>query len=136
MSINNVVLVGNLTRTPEVKFIGDSTPVCNFGVACNERYTDRDGEVVDKPMFIDCVAWNRTGEIIGEHFVKGQQIAITGKLQLDQWEDDDGNNRSRHKVNVFSFAFTGTKADNEKLRENRGDGDGDGDEENEDDIPF
>ena len=136
MSLNNVVLVGNLTRDPEVRFIGDETPVCNFAIACNERYTNRDGEVVDNPMFIDCVAWRRTGEIINEHFVKGQQIAITGKLQLDQWEDEDGNNRSRHKVNVFSFAFTGSKADNDKLRENRGQDGGDNGEENEDDIPF
>ena len=136
MSINNVVLVGNLTRTPEVRFINDSTPVCNFGIACNERYTDRDGETVDKPMFIDCVAWNRTGEVIGEYFVKGQQIGITGKLQLDQWEDEDGNNRSRHKINVFGWTFCGTKAENEKLREDRGSSDNGGDEENEDDIPF
>ena len=135
MSINQVVLLGNLTKDPEIRFVGDETPVCNFGIACNERYTNRDGEVVDNPLFIDCVAWRRTGEIINEHFVKGQQIAITGKLQFDQWEDEDGNNRSRHKVNVFSFAFTGSKADNDKLRENR-DRDGGGDEENEDDIPF
>ena len=134
MSFNQVTLLGNLTKDPEVKFINDSTAVCNFAVACNERYTDRDGEQQERPMFVDCVAWNKTGEIIGEYFVKGQQILVNGKLQFDQWEDDEGNNRSRHKVNVFSFAFTGTKADNEKLRDGRGDGDGD--EENEDDIPF
>ena len=134
MSLNQVVLLGNIVRDPEVKFIGDSTPVCNFTVACNERYTDRDGEQQERAMFIDCVAWNRTGEIIGEHFVKGQQIAVTGKLQLDQWEDEERGKQSRHKVNVFSFAFTGSKADNDKLRENRA-ADGD-DEENEDDIPF
>ena len=135
MSFNQITLLGNLTRDPETKFLESGTAVCNFAVACNERYTDRDGETQERAMFVDCVAWSRTGEIIGEHFVKGQQILVNGKLQFDQWEDEDGNNRSRHKVNVFSFAFTGTKADNEKLRDNRGD-DGDGDEENEDDIPF
>ena len=133
MSFNQVTLLGNLTRDPEIRTPFDNdTIVCNFAVACNERYTDRDGELQEKPMFIDCVAWNRTGEIIGEHFVKGQQILVNGKLQFDQWEDDEGNNRSKHKVNVFSFAFTGTKADNDKLRENRSDDDEDEDE----DIPF
>ena len=135
MSYNQVTLLGNLTRDPEMNFIGQNeTPVCNFAVACNERYTDRDGEQQERAMFVDCVAWNKTGEIIGEHFVRGQQILVSGKLQFDQWEDDEGNKRSKHKVNVFSFAFTGTKADNEKLRNERSDDDDD--EENEDDIPF
>ena len=133
MSFNSVTLLGNLTRDPEVKFLGDSgTAVCDFSVACNERYTNRDGEVVDKPMFMDCVAWNKTGEIIGEHFVKGQQILVNGKLQLDQWEDEERGKQSRHKVNVFSFAFTGSKADNDKLKEEVGEEE-DG---SEDDIPF
>lgn len=136
MSLNQVVLLGNLTRDPEVKFVGDGTPVCNFGIACNERYTNRDGEEIDRPMFIDCEAWNRTGEVIGEYFVKGQQIGVTGKLQLDRWEDDEGNPRSKHKVNVFNFSFTGTKADNDKLREERAEQGDDYDGDDEEDIPF
>ena len=89
MSFNQVTLLGNLTRDPETKFINDSASVCNFAIACNERYTDRDGEQQERAMFVDCVAWNKTGEIIGEHFVKGQQILVNGKLQCDQWEDED-----------------------------------------------
>ena len=136
--MNNVVLLGNLTRDPEVKFITDDTSVCNFGIAVNERYTNKDGDLVEKPMFIDCVAWQRKGEVIAEYFVKGQQIAVQGKLQLDQWENDEGESRSKHKINVFDFSFTGTKADNEKLRTER-DNDGGGDseyDEDEENIPF
>ena len=133
MSFNQVVMVGNIVRDPEVKFLGDSgKAVCNFTVACNERYTDRDGEPVERAMFMDCVAWEKTGEFVGEYFVKGQQILVSGKLQLDQWEDDEGNKRSKHKVNVFTVSFVGTKAENEKLREDRDDDEVDDDE----DIPF
>ena len=134
MSFSQAVLMGNLVRNPEVKFLGDSgKAVCNFTVACNDRYTDRDGETVERAMFMDCVAWEKKGEFVGEYFVKGQQILVSGNLQLDQWEDDEGNKRSKHKVNVFTVSFVGTKADNEKLREQA---ENDDDGENEDDIPF
>ena len=135
MSMNSCVFLGNLTRTPEVRFIGDSeVAVCNFGIAVNERYTKRDGEEVEKTLFLDCEAWNKMGEVIAEYFVRGQQILVQGKLQLDSWENDEGEKRSKHKLNVQSFNFTGTKAENDKLREERDDEDFD--EENEADIPF
>ena len=81
---------------------------------------------------MDCVCWGKRGEFVGEYFVKGQQILVSGKLQLDTWEDDEGNKRSKHKVNVFDVSFVGTKAENEKLKEDRDDEE-DG---SEDDIPF
>lgn len=133
MAFSHTVLMGNLVRNPEVKFLGDDgTAVCNFTVACNERYTDRQGEPVERAMFMDCVCWGKRGEFVGEYFVKGQQILVSGKLQLDTWEDDEGNKRSKHKVNVFDVSFVGTKAENEKLKEDRDDEE-DG---SEDDIPF
>ena len=134
--MNSCVFLGNLTRDPEVRFVGDSElAVCNFGIAVNERYTKKDGEEVDKTLFLDCESWGRQGEVIAEFFVKGQQIALEGKLQLDQWETDEGERRSKHKLNVARFHFTGTKSENEKLRSERDD-DEDFDDENEADIPF
>ena len=136
MSYSKVILHGNLVRDPEVKFLESGTNVCNFTVACNERYTDRDGEQVERTAFVDCVAWARKAEFIGEYFVKGQKILVDGKLQQDEWNDKEtGEPRSKLKVHVFEVDFSGNKAENEKLRNERGDND-DVDEENEEDIPF
>ena len=134
MSFSTATVLGNMTRDPEVREVGE-TMVCNFTVATNKRFTDRNGELQEKPAFIDCSAWGRTAEVIGDHFVKGQQILVSGEIEQDHWENDDGEKRSKLKVRVFSFSFTGTKAENEKLREERDEEDDefDGDEA---DIPF
>ena len=134
-----VQVLGNLTRDPEMRFFENSdSSVCNFGVAVNDRYTNRDGDVVERPCFIDCEAWGRQGEVIAEYFVKGQQIYIIGEMKQDQWETDDGEKRSKHKVRVTRFSFTGTKAENEKLREDRDNEDDDSEfgENGDEDIPF
>ena len=137
--MNKTILHGNLTRDPEVKFLDDDKSVCNFAVAVNERYTDRNGELVEKPMFIDCECWGRRGEVIAEYFVKGQKILVEGKLQFDQWETDEGERRSKHKVRVDDFDFSGTKAENDKLRAEQGESGGGGNseyDEDEENIPF
>lgn len=101
MNFNRVILAGNLTRDPETRSVGEHT-VTGFGLAINEK---RGGK--ESTVFIDCEAWNRTGDTIAEYFTKGKPILIEGKLRLDEWQDRDGGKRSKIKVSVDSFTFVG-----------------------------
>lgn len=103
--MNNVSLVGNLTRDPDLRHTSSNKSVCQFGLAVNERYKDASGQWVDKPMFIDCEAWGTTGENIARYMSKGRKVGITGSLVLDQWEDKQGGKRSKHKVRVATCNF-------------------------------
>lgn len=107
--MNKVILMGNLTRDPELRVIPNSQhSVCNFGVAMNERWTDAaTGEQKENVTFVDVEAWNRQGEIIAEHFTKGKAILVEGSLKFEQWKADDGTNRNRLKVRLQRFEFVG-----------------------------
>ena len=105
---NRVQLIGNLTRDPELKFLPSGTPVANFGLATNERFTDKEsGEVREKACFVDCEAWQRTAEIVEEYLSKGSPVFIEGKLQFDQWENEEGQKRNKLKVRVLSMQMLG-----------------------------
>ena len=119
-SFNKVILMGNLTRDPEAKFLPSGTTVVNFSIAMNERYTDKDGNPQEKATFVECEAWNRNAEIIDEYFARGMPIHLEGRLQLDQWENDEGEKRSKLKVRVDRFTFVGKKEENDRLREEAG----------------
>ena len=109
-SYNKVILMGNLTRDPEVKFLPSGTAVANFGLAMNERYTDRQtGEQKENPCFVDIEAWDRQAEIVGEYFKKGSPILIEGALKYDSWEAEDGTKRNRLKVRLIRFQFVGRR---------------------------
>lgn len=113
-SYNKVILMGNLTRDPEVKFLPSGTAIANFGLAMNESYTDQQtGERKDVPCFVDVEAWGRQAEIVGEYFSKGRPILIEGSLRYDSWEADDGTKRNRLKVRLQRFQFVGRREDNE-----------------------
>lgn len=106
-SFNKVILMGNLTRDPELRFTGQNTAVCNIGVAVNERWKNKQTDQwEDRVNFIDCEAWGRTAENINDFFTKGKSILIEGKLRLDQWEQD-GQKRSKLKMVVDRFEFVG-----------------------------
>lgn len=114
-SYNRVILMGNLTRDPEVKFLPSGTSVANFGLAMNERYTDREtGEQKDNPCFVDVEAWGRQAEVIGEHFTKGRPILVEGSLKYDSWEAEDGTKRNRLKVRLQRFQFVGSRRDEDE----------------------
>lgn len=101
--MNTVQLLGRLTKDPEaetVKIGKEKKSVCNFTIAVDRGF----GEDA-KTDFIECVAWEKRAEILDEYFKKGQRIAVTGSLQVDQWKDDEGNNRSRTRVLVSSIDF-------------------------------
>lgn len=109
-SYNKVILMGNLTRDPEMRMLPSNTAVTAIGLAVNERYKGSNGEWVDRANFIDCEAFGRTAEIINQYFQKGRPILIEGKLRLDQWEDrQSGQKRSKLKVVVDRFEFVGSR---------------------------
>lgn len=110
-SYNKVILIGHLTRDPEIKFMPDSTPLCKFGLALNEKFKTADGTLQETVHFVDCEAWNKTAEVIGEHFKKGKPILVEGSLKYDSWETEAGEKRSKLKVRVFRFEFIGSKQD-------------------------
>ena len=105
MNYNFVALGGNLTRDPTLSYLPSQTSVCEFGIAVNKKWTGKDGEQKSKVLFIDCIAFAKTGETINQYLKKGDPLFVQGEIQLDQWKDKDGNNRSKHKVVVSSFQF-------------------------------
>jgi single-strand DNA-binding protein len=107
-SYNKVILMGNLTRDPQMKYLPSQTAVVEFGLACNRKYKTQSGEQKEEVTFVDCTAFGRTGEVINQYFTKGKPIFIEGRLKYDQWEDKQGGGK-RHKLTVVieSFEFVG-----------------------------
>jgi single-strand DNA-binding protein len=97
-SLNKVMLIGNLTRDPELRYIPNGTPVADFGMAINREYTDREGEKHSETCFVDIVAWQKQAEICYQYLTKGSLVFVEGRLQLDTWETAQGEKRSRHRV--------------------------------------
>ncbi|MDG2409663.1 MAG: single-stranded DNA-binding protein [Pirellulales bacterium] len=88
-SYNRVVLVGNLTRDPELRYISSGTAVTELGLAVNDRKKSSSGEWVEDTQFIDVTLWGRTAEVASEYLGKGSSLLIEGRLKLDRWEKDD-----------------------------------------------
>lgn len=104
-NLNRVMLMGNLTRDPELRYTPNNTAVANIGLAVNRRWRNQQGEQQEETTYVDCEAWSRQAEVMNEYMRKGKPIYIEGRLRLDQWQDKDGNNRSRLKVVVENFQF-------------------------------
>src|SRR5256885_6545929 len=98
-SFNKVILLGNLTRDPEVRYTPKGSAVCDLGVAVNRVYTTDTGEKREEVTYVDVVLWSRLAEIAGEYLKKGRPIFIEGRLQLDTWDDkQSGQKRSKLRV--------------------------------------
>ena len=105
---NKILLMGNLTRDPELKYLPSNTPVVEFGLAVNRKFKRADGSPGEEVLFVDCNAFARTAEVINQYFHKGDPIFIEGRLQLDTWQDKQtGDKRSKHRVNIENFQFVG-----------------------------
>ena len=112
MSFNKTILMGNLTRDPEIRSLPSGATVTNFGLAVNETWTDKaSGEKREEVCFVDVDAWGRQGEVVLEYFSKGKPILIEGKLKFRQWEAEDGGKRSKHSITLDRFSFVGSKND-------------------------
>lgn len=110
---NKVVLMGNLTRDPELRFLPNNTAVCDIGLAVNERVKNKQtGEYEEKPVFVDCTAFGKTAENVSKFFNKGRPIFIEGKLRFEQWEDrQTGQKRSKLKVVIDMWQFVDSDPD-------------------------
>ena len=110
-SFNKVILVGNLTRDPEVRFIPSGTAVCDISLAVNSQWTDkRSNERKEEVTFVDVTLWGRTAEIAGEYLGKGRSVLIEGRLHQDSWEDKEtGQKRSKMKVIAESMHMLGSR---------------------------
>lgn len=106
-SYNRIIMIGHLTRDPQLSYTPSQTAVCNFGVASNRTWNDQSGHKREEVCFVDCAAFGKTAENINRFFKKGKPILIEGRLALNQWEDQQGNKRSKHKIVVESFHFIG-----------------------------
>ncbi len=111
-SYNKVILMGNLTRDPELQYLPSGTAVARVGLAVSHVYNDRQsGERKEDVCFVDLDAFGRTAEVINEYFQKGRPILVEGRLRLQSWETDDGQRRSKHSVMVDRFEFVGGRQD-------------------------
>lgn len=105
-NLNKVLLMGNMTRDPELRYTPNGAPVCEFGMAVNRRYSTRDGEQRDETLFVDVTMWGKRGVAISEYFTKGKPIFVEGRLKYDSWETADGR-RSKVSVVAENFEFVG-----------------------------
>ncbi len=97
-SYNRVILMGNLTRDPELRYIASGTAVTDVGLAVNDRRKNANGEWVEETQFIDVTLWGRTAEVASEYLSKGRPVLIEGRLKYDTWETREGEKRSKLRV--------------------------------------
>ena len=107
-SFNKVILLGNLTRDPELRSTNSGVPVCRIGIATSRVIRGSDGENRDEVVFVDVDTYGKQAEVIGRYFTKGRPIFIEGRLRLDQWESSTGEKRSKLCVILESFQFVGS----------------------------
>src|SRR5688572_24900871 len=109
-SFNKVILMGNLTRDPQMRYLPSQTAVVEFGVACNRKFRTQSGEDKEEVTFVDCTSFGKQAEVINQYFTKGKPIFIEGRLKFDQWEDKQGGGkRSKLTVVIENFQFVGSR---------------------------
>lgn len=101
--LNKAILMGRLTKDPELRSTQSGTPVCSFTLAVNRRGKD------DGTDFLDIVAWNKTAEFVSKYFTKGQQVAVAGRIQSRTWEDSNGNKRKSVEIVAEEVHFAESK---------------------------
>ena len=113
--LNHITIMGRLTRDPELRYTQNQTPVASFSVAVDRDYGSREnGE--KQTDFIDCVAWRSTAEFVSKYFHKGSMAVVSGRLQLRDWNDRDGNKRRSAEVVADNIYFGESRRDSENYR--------------------
>src|SRR5438876_6592854 len=108
-NINRVVLTGNLTRDPELRNTNSGTSVCSLRIASNSRRKDASGNWVEKPNYFDVTVWGAQGENCAQYLSKGRPVAIDGRLNWREWEDQQGNKRQSVDIIADSVQFLGSR---------------------------
>lgn len=111
-SYNRVIIMGNLTRDPELRHTPSGAAVCDLRVAVNESYRSKDGERVERPLYVDVVVWNQQAETCNQYLAKGSPIFVEGRLQYDEWKTPQGETRSKLRIiaNRVQFMSSGQHA--------------------------
>ena len=104
-SLNRVILIGNLTRDPELRFTPSGSPVAGFGLAVNRVYTNKQGEKVENVDYFNIVVWAKLAELCAEYIHKGSPVAVEGRLQSRSWETEDGQKRSAVEIVAENVQF-------------------------------
>ena len=116
---NKVMLMGNLTRDPEVRFTPKGTAVGQVSLAINRKWKTEQGESKEDVTFVECTAWGKTAEVMAQYLTKGKPVFVEGRLQLDQWDDkESGQRKTKLKVVIESFQFVGTPSGNGEPKPN------------------
>ncbi|MGV2390024.1 MAG UNVERIFIED_CONTAM: single-stranded DNA-binding protein [Microcystis novacekii LVE1205-3] len=118
---NRIVMVGNLTRDPELKTLPSGQGVCRLNLASNRQFKNRQsGDMVQEVCYVDIDVWGPQADSCSQYLQKGRQVLIEGRLKLDSWQDQEGNNRSKHSIVadrvVFLSSGNNVEVINEKLR--------------------
>ena len=108
--LNKVILMGRLTRDPEIRYTQNNTPVASYSIAVDRNYSKAQDKQTD---FIDIVSWNKSAEFVSKWFKKGSLIVVVGRLQVRKWQDKDGNNRISYEVISEEVSFGGSKNDSD-----------------------
>ena len=106
-NLNKVMLIGNLTRDPELKYTPSQMPIVEFGIATNRHWT-KDGQKQEEVTFVDCVSFGKQAETLNKYMKKGRPLFVEGRLKLDSWTAQDGSKRSRMRVVIETFQFLGS----------------------------
>ncbi len=106
-NFNRVLLIGNLTRDPQLRFTPNQTAVCDFGLAVNRKYRGSDGQQREDTCFVDCTAWARQAEVLAKYVTKGSPLFVEGRLTYRTWDGQDGKKHSKLEVTVENFQFLG-----------------------------
>ena len=109
---NKVILIGRLTRDPQLKYTPSQMAICEFGLAVGRKFKTAAGEQREETAFIDCTVFGKGGEIFNQYMAKGKQVMVDGRLKFDSWEDKQGGGkRSKLTVVVDDFQFLGAKGE-------------------------
>lgn len=110
-SFNKVILLGNLCRDPELRYLPNQTAVTDLTLAINHKYKTAQGEAREEVCFIDCTAFGKQAETLNQYCQKGKPLLVEGRLKYETWDDKQGGKRSKHKVVIDGFQFLGTRSD-------------------------
>jgi single-strand DNA-binding protein len=106
---NKVMLMGNLTRDPQLRYTPNKQAVCDFGLAVNRKWKGADGQMHEEVCFVDCTAWGRTAETLSKYVSKGRPLFVEGRLHYHSWDGPDGKKKSKLDVVVEQFRFIDSK---------------------------
>jgi single-strand DNA-binding protein len=120
MSVNKVILVGNVGADPEVRYIESNTPVCNLRIATSETYKNRNGEKVTSTEWHTVVLWRGLAEIAEKYIKKGMQLYIEGRIRTRSWDDKDGNKRYATEIIADVLQLLGKRESSESPRQEEG----------------